>query len=200
MINKRVFVRFVVEVDCARPHCVRRRPTGSTKDIVYIALSICYRTSPSSATTRRRETTVTSFLKAKFQDKTWICERKIEGGRSKRRPDLVLDMDSHIVIVEVDENKHDTYDRTCENRRLMEISQDLNHRHTVMIRFNPDGYVDPEQGRIPSPWTYSKHGMSTIKKKWKKVWESRLEVLRSTVQYWIEERSNKTIEVIELYY
>ncbi len=71
-------------------------------------------------------------------------------------------MGSHIVIVEVDENKHDTYDRTCENRRLMKISQDLYHRHIVMIRlirFNPDGCVDPEQGRIPSLWTYTKYGV-----------------------------------------
>ncbi len=86
---------------------------------------------------------MTSFLKAKFQDKTWICDRRIEGGYSRRRPDLFLDMGSHIVIVEVDENKHDEYDCTCENKRLMEISQDLNHRHAVMIRFNRDGYVDP---------------------------------------------------------
>ncbi len=89
---------------------------------------------------------MTSFLKAKFHDKTWICDRKIEGGCSRRWPDLFLDMGSHIVIVEVDENKHDTYDRTCENRRLMEISQDLNHHCLVMIRFNPDGYVYPEKG------------------------------------------------------
>ncbi len=86
---------------------------------------------------------MTSFLKVKCQDKTWICDRRIEGGCSRRRPDLFLDMGSHIVIVEVDENKHDEYDCTCENKRLMEISQDLNHRHTVMIRFNRDGYVDP---------------------------------------------------------
>ncbi len=94
-----------------------------------------------------------TYLKDKFPDITWICDRKIEGGYSRRRSDLFLDMGSHIVIVEVDENKHGEYDRTCENRRLMEISQDLNHRHTVMIRFNPDGYIDLEQGKILSPWT-----------------------------------------------
>ncbi len=121
---------------------------------------------------------MTSFLKAKFQDKTWICDRKIEGGCSRRRPDLFLDMGSHIVIVEVDENKHDTYDRTCENRRLMEILQDLNHRHTVMVRINPDGYVDPEKGKIPMPWTYTpKLDVSTIKKELQKAWKDRLEVL-----------------------
>ncbi len=101
-------------------------------------------------------------MKEKFPNLTWVCDRRI-GGCSRRRPDLFLDMGSQVVIVEVDENKHDEYDCTCENRRLMEISQDLSHHHTVMIRFNPDGYVDPEQGRIPTPWTYTKSGVCTIK-------------------------------------
>ncbi len=49
------FARIVVEVHCARPHCVRRRQkTGGTKDIAYVALSICSRMSPSSTITRRR--------------------------------------------------------------------------------------------------------------------------------------------------
>ncbi len=97
---------------------------------------------------------MTFFLKAKFQDVSWICDRKIDGGCSRRRPDLFLDMGSHVVIVELDENKHDEYDRTCENRRMMEISQDLNHRYIVMIRFNPDGYVCAEKGKVPTPCAY----------------------------------------------
>ncbi len=36
----------------------------------------------------------------------------VEGGCSKRRSDLHLDMGSRIVIVEVDENSHDVYDPT----------------------------------------------------------------------------------------
>ncbi len=44
-----------------------------------------------------------THLKDKFPDVTWICDRKIEGGCSRRRPDLFLDMGNHIVIVEVDE-------------------------------------------------------------------------------------------------
>ncbi len=88
---------------------------------------------------KTKETTVATYVIEKFPDVTWICDREVEGGYSRRRPDLFLDMGSHVVIVEADENKHDTYDRTCENRRMMEISQDLNHRHIVMIRFNPLG-------------------------------------------------------------
>ncbi len=94
----------------------------------------------------------------------WAQDKQVEGGCSKRTPDLLLDMGSRVLIVEVDENQHDTYDFTCEHMRLMEISLDLNHRHIVMIRFNPGGYVCSEKGKIPSPWTYTKQGVSTIKK------------------------------------
>ncbi len=142
-----------------------------------------------------------TYVKETFADVTWKCDRRIEGGCSRRRPDLFLDMGSHIAIVEVDENKHDTYNRTCENRRMMEISQDLNHRHIVMIRFNPDRYIDPEKGKIPAPWTYTpKLGVSTIKTKWKAAWNDRLEVLEEKVHYWMNNKPYKMIEVIELYY
>ncbi len=136
-IKKRVCVRVVGGVECARPRCVRRRLTGSTKDISYAALSICSR--PVVRNYKTKKTTVATYVKDKFPDVAWICDRKIEGGCSRRQPDLFLDMGSHIVIVEVDENKHDTYDRTYENRRLMELSQDLTNNHSSMIRFKPDG-------------------------------------------------------------
>ncbi len=59
----------------------------------------------------------------------------------------------------------------------MEISRDLNHRHIVMIRFIPGGYVCAEKGKVPSPWTYNKLSMSMIKKKWQAAWNTTLEVL-----------------------
>ena len=43
-------------------------------------------------------------------------------------------------MVEVDENQHNNYDCSCENKRLMELAQDLGHRSMVVIRFNPDAY------------------------------------------------------------
>ncbi len=64
---------------------------------------------PVIRTYKTKETTVATFVKEKFHDVTWICDRQIEGGCSRRRPDLFLDMGSHVVIVEVVENKYDEY-------------------------------------------------------------------------------------------
>jgi hypothetical protein len=44
--------------------------------------------------------------------------------------------------IEIDENQHVAYDCSCENKRIMELSQDVGHRPIVFIRFNPDGYKD----------------------------------------------------------
>ncbi len=62
---------------------------------------------------RMNETTVATFLKEKFPNVTWKCNKRVENGCSTRRPDLLLDMGSNIVIVEVDEHSHG-YDPTCE--------------------------------------------------------------------------------------
>ncbi len=129
-----------------------------------------------------------------------MLDKPVQDGCSKRRPDLFLDMGSHVVIVEVDENKHDTYNCTCENRRLMEISKDVSHRYLVMIRFNPDGYVCTEKGMLPSLWAYNKLGVCTVRPKWQDAWKDRLEALSNRVDYWMKNRPDKMIEIEELYY
>ena len=135
-----------------------------------------------------------------FPDFTWITDKKVIDGCSKRRPDLLLDLGSHIVIIEIDENKHSTYDCSCENKRVMEISQDLGHRPIVFIRFNPDGYTDETGNAIKSCWKINNLGTMQIIKTREPEWNERLENLKKCIHYWIENSTEKTVEVIELYY
>ena len=121
-------------------------------------------------------------------------------GCSKRRPDLLLDMGYHIIIVEVDENKHTGYDCSCENKRLMELSQDLQHRPIVFIRFNPDSYINQNKLKISSCWRTNKLGVIQIMKTRMTEWKERINILNQQIQYWIDNKSNKTIEIIELFY
>ena len=124
--------------------------------------------------------------------------RRVMDGYSKRRPDLLLDLGDQVVIVEVDENQHEDYDCSCENKRLMEISQDLGHRPLVMIRFNTDSYTDKEGKKIKSCWKVSKTGICCVDSN--KKWNDRLNVLKETIQYWIANKTDKTLEVIHLFY
>ena len=136
-----------------------------------------------------------------FPNFTWICDKKVQDGCSKRRPDLLLDMGSHIIIVEIDENAHTDYDCSCENKRLMEISQDLGHRPIVFIRFNPDDYVDKKGNKIKSCWKLNRTtGLIVIDQKKIKEWDERINSLVEQINYWIKNPTEKTIEIVELFY
>ena len=124
----------------------------------------------------------------------------VQDGCSKRRPDLLLDMGTHIIIIEIDENKHTSYDCSCENKRLMELSQDVGHRPIVFIRFNPDAYTDITGNKISSCWKINSSGMMSLVTRKLLEWEERIKTLKTQIQYWIDNSSEKTIEIIELYY
>ena len=149
---------------------------------------------------KTKEKEVVDRIKEKYPDFTWIHDKKVVDGCSKRRPDLLVDMGYHIIIIEVDENKHTGYDCSCENKRLMELSQDLQHRPIVFIRFNPDSYINQNKLKISSCWRTNKLGVIQIMKTRMTEWKERINILNQQIQYWIDNKSNKTIEIIELFY
>ena len=156
---------------------------------------------PVSRNYKTKEYAVVENIKTKFPTLNWIADKIVNGGCSKRRPDLLLDLGYQIVIVEVDENQHTDYDCSCENKRIMELSQDLGHRPIVFIRFNPDDY-EKNETRITSCWGLDKKGICVVKKSKKDEWTQRLTTLEETIQYWInpENITNKTVEIVQLYY
>ena len=156
---------------------------------------------PVSRNYKTKEYAVVEYVKTKFPNHSWIADKIVNGGCSKRRPDLLLDLLYQIVIVEVDENQHTEYDCSCQNKRIMELSQDLGHRPIVFIRFNPDDY-EKEGTNITSCWGQDKKGICVIKKSKKYEWTQRLNVLEEHINYWINPANitNKTIETIQLFY
>ena len=139
------------------------------------------------------------FVLSKFESHTWISDKRIHDGCSRRRPDLLLDLGSHILIVEIDENQHIDYDCSCENKRLMEISRDIGHRPLVFIRFNPDHYIN--NTKIKTCWIPNKqNGVLYIPKQKQNEWNHRMKVLQQQIDYWLEHNPEKTVEIIQLFY
>jgi hypothetical protein len=149
---------------------------------------------------KTKEKDVVDRITQTFTNFSWVADKKVQDGCSRRRPDLLLDMGSHILIVEIDENKHTDYDCSCEHKRLMELSQDLQHRPVVFIRFNPDDYTNQEGILVKSCWKLNKLGVMTIPRNKQKEWEHRIDCLKQQIQYWIDNLSEKTIEIVELFY
>jgi hypothetical protein len=150
---------------------------------------------------KTKEYAVVEYINTKYPSLNWIADKIVNGGCSKRRPDLLLDLSYQIVIIEVDENKHDNYDCSCENKRLMELSQDLGHRPIIFIRFNPDKY-EKNGISITSCWGLNEKGICVVNKSKKDEWNQRLNVLEEHIKYWIspENKTNKTIDIIQLFY
>ena len=156
---------------------------------------------PVSRNYKTKEYAVVEFVKTTFPDLSWISDKIITDGCSKRRPDLLLDLGYQIIIIEVDENQHTAYDCSCENKRIMELSQDVGHKPIVFIRFNPDDYDDNEI-RISSCWSLNNKGICVVKKSKNNEWIQRLNTLKEQLNYWInpDNITNKTIEIIQLFY
>ena len=148
---------------------------------------------------KTKEYAVVEFVKTEFPELQWATDKVVSGGCSRRRPDLMADLGSHIVIVEVDENQHTEYDCSCENKRIMELSQDLGHRPIVFIRFNPDEY-EKNGKTISSCWGLNKKGISCVKKSKQVEWTHRLNSLKQQIYYWTSNETNKTIEIVQLFY
>ena len=123
-------------------------------------------------------------------------DKTINGGCSKRRPDGFLDLLTHVIIIEIDENEHKTYDDTCNNRRTMELSRDVNHRPIVFIRLNPDGYTLNDK-RMKGSFSLTKTGeLKVVKKEFNK----RLNSLIESVEKHMITIPDKTISVEYLYF
>ena len=156
---------------------------------------------PVSRNYKTKEQSVVEFVKTKFPKMSWVADKIIQNACSKRRPDLLLDLGYQVIIVEIDENQHIDYDCSCQNKRIMELSQDVGHRPIVFIRFNPDEY-EKDGTNITSCWGCDKNGLCVVKKSKKNEWTDRLHVLEDTISYWVspENTTSKMIETIQLFY
>ncbi len=157
-----------------------------------------YPDKPITRNYKTKEKAVSEKILESFPNFTWVLDKKIEDGCSKRRPDFLLDMGSHIIIVEVDENQHRDYGSNCETKRLMQISVDLQERPIVFIRFNPDDYIKLDGTKIDTCWKVNKLGIMTIKNE--SEWNERIKILIEQINYWINNPSEKTIEIVQLFY
>ena len=156
---------------------------------------------PNARNYKTKEKAVVDFILETFPNMTWISDKKVQDGCSRRRPDLLLDLGYQVIIIEIDENQHVDYDCSCENKRLMELSQDVGHRNIIFIRFNPDDYINRERKKIKSCWSIVKqNGILVVSTKDEKIWKVRLECLHNQIKYWLDNKSDKMIQTIQLFY
>jgi len=183
---------------CKSPHC----STKAIKKYDGYCMPCCIHLFPETPVARNyktKETATVHAVQEAFPNFSWVSDKRVADGCSLRRPDLMVDMGTHLVIVEVDENQHTAYDSSCETKRLMQISQDVGHRPIVFIRFNPDSYT-VKGVKVPSCWHANKLGIMVVVKKRAQEWEHRLARLKESIGHWVVQGTEKTVEIVELFY
>ena len=164
---------------------------------------------------KTKERAVQTFLQEHFgAERTLVFDRRVDhvasasgagpstcDARSARRPDVFIDMGEFVVIVEIDEDQHESYDATCENKRVMQIFMDAGRRPMVVVRFNPDDYTDEHQRRIKSPWGIHKTtGVLIVRPAKRKEWQDRLDTLRAASANSLEHPPAKELTTVHLFY
>jgi hypothetical protein len=148
-----------------------------------------------------KEYAVRDYIKEHFSDYKWIFDKSLKNGCSKYRPDIFLDLETHIIIIEIDEYQHAIYDSHNEELRVQYIHDYCDNRKLVFIRFNPDTYRDKNNHIIKSPWVYYRTKLKiSSDKKLERDWNDRLESLKNTINKFIQIIPEKDIEFIKLFY
>lgn len=88
---------------------------------------------------KTREMTVKKLLESTSDLNNPIHDKPVGGECGKYRPDFLYDATTHYVVIEVDEDQHDRYDRECERVRMVNILEALG-MHCAFIRYNPDAF------------------------------------------------------------
>jgi len=130
-----------------------------------------------------------------------IFDKIVEGGCSKRRPDILIDALTHSIIIECDENQHKNYE--CENKRMMELFEDLGSRPIVFIRFNPDKYTENRE-EVEGCFKPLVNVEDANRKRFydinRKEFERRVDVLEDVIEKNINIVPTKEVTEIKLFY
>jgi len=83
-----------------------------------------------------------------FGEGFFSYDKGIQCGCSKRRPDWMRDVFTHVVTVECDEGQHKDRAASCETAKLAGQFLDVAERPLVQIKFNPDSYTKADGTKV----------------------------------------------------
>jgi hypothetical protein len=150
---------------------------------------------------RSKEVAVVKFLSERFPDVDWSFNKTISGGTFRRRPDAFAKLPDRALSIEVDEFSHVGYECICESRKVMEHFEDAGRVPHLFVRFNPDGYLGSDGVKVPSCWAKTpKTQEPRVAPKQVVQWKHRLEKLAQILQHFCENKPDREVFVIELFY
>lgn len=184
-------------ISCKQEHCSTRSSNPKYRGYCLRCFMYTFPDEPVTRNYKIKEKHVAEFIDQEFNVHNPIYDKVVQGGCSKRRPDILIDLFSHSIIIEIDEEQHEDY--ICENKRMMQLFEDLGNRPIVFIRFNPDSYVDIIGKKHLSCFSYHKlTGIPIISSENR--WNQRLNKLKTTIEKYTTVVPDKEISIEQLFY
>ncbi len=143
-----------------------------------------------------REIYIIQCIMKSIPGKNFIFNKKINNAR----PDIILKLENQILIIEIDENQHKNYSNECETQRINELYCDLDYKNIVLIRFNPDTYIDSFKKKKESCFISNNEGKYILNSKQKKEYEIRINKLCDTINYYIKNQISEPLKIINLFF
>jgi hypothetical protein len=130
-----------------------------------------------------REQAVVAVLKKAFPGYNWTFDKSYHPKTFLRgmrfRPDARTRVGDRVVLVEIDEDSHRSYLCAKEREREASFVATAGRESTVvMIRFNPDKYVDYAGKKWPTCFL-----QTTVNPKQQKQWQHRVDTLVDTIRH-----------------
>ena len=130
----------------------------------------------------KKEWAIVRYLRKAIDTKFEYNSSKMLQGCSNKRPDIYFELNKHCVVVEIDENQHNSYEDTCECARINEIVNGIGGKSVIIIRYNPDVVKN-------------KNKVLTINQK------DRIDLLVKTIKdEIIKEYDTFIVKIVQLYY
>jgi hypothetical protein len=137
-----------------------------------------------------KEQEVKKHLQDSFPQYLWTFDKVYNDSTGKNRmvgrfrPDARTTCEDRVLIVEVDEDSHGSYMCSKEREREESFVAQAGQKTVVLIRFNPDKYVDFDGKTHPSCFKMSKEEcIVSVNPTQKTQWAKRIEALKATISY-----------------
>lgn len=135
-----------------------------------------------------KKNNIIKHIKSKFNNFI-LHNDPINNYFSKSKPDLLLNFSNFIIIIQIDKTK-----------KIFELPKNLESKSIVLIKFNPDSYINQDGIKIKSCWKINKYNTVEIINTKISEWNERINILNLEIQYWIDNKEKNNIEVVELFY
>jgi hypothetical protein len=179
--------------DVMNPRCQECNITTENRNYKPYCSSCYYNLNPEEERSINFKTKELAFTRALYPD--LILDRVIQGGTSRYRPDALLRLPTHSIIIEIDEAQHLSYCNNAESMRLAAIRRDLNDVPLIVIRLNPDGYNDGVK-RVEGCFSRSKGALIRKEKEYKR----RLYALQEALDNAINVENHTGLSVVPLFF